>query len=244
MKTSKPWMIFGVEEKWPKKLVQEIHVTSRIVEKSMLSPFYFLILRTFTNRSLEFMKFSWKTYVQPIADYCSQLWGPSHGSDLKWLENTLKSFTSKIQGIKHLNYWERLKVLKMYSMGRRMEWYRILYIYKIITGKVQNCGITWTNNTNSGTIITEIEKKKYFQSQRENSFHYAAPRLFNRLPRTLRDDRNSTIDEWKDKLYKILTNIVSCHKQIWLEINQNKLIIFYLIIFIYIKILILWVSSL
>ena len=46
-----------------------------------------------------------------------------------------------------------------------------------------------------------------FQTQRENSFHYAAPRLFNRLPQNLRDDRNSTLDEWKIKLDKILTKV-------------------------------------
>ena len=92
-------------------------------------------------------------------------------------------------------------------MGRRIERYRILYIYKIITGRVQNCGISWVQNSNSGTSIVEISKKQYFQTQRENSFHYAAPRLFNRLPRTLRDDRTSTMDEWKIKLDKILTKI-------------------------------------
>ena len=153
------------------------------------------------------MKWAWKIYIQPIADYCSQLWGPSYGPDLKRLENTLKSFSSKIIGCKNLNYWERLKSMKIYSMGRRMERYRILYIYKILTGQVQNCGITWTNTNNSGTTITEINTYKYFQTQRENSFHYAAPRLFNRLPRVLRDDRQSTIEEWKIKLDKILSII-------------------------------------
>ena len=92
-------------------------------------------------------------------------------------------------------------------MGRRMERYRILYIYKIITGQVQNCGINWKNNLNSGTIVEEIGTQEYFQIQRENSFHYAAPRLFNRLPRSLRDDRISTLDEWKIKLDKILAKI-------------------------------------
>ena len=48
------------------------------------------------------------------------------------IENTLKSFTSKINGVKHLDYWGRLQKLKMYSMGRRIERYRILYIWKIL----------------------------------------------------------------------------------------------------------------
>ena len=114
------------------------------------------ILRTFKNRNLDFMKWAWKVYVQPLADYCSQLWGPSNGPELKRIENTLKSFSSKILCIKHMSYWDRLKAMKLYSMGRRIERYKILYIFKIITGQVQNCGVKWSNNENSGTIFTEI----------------------------------------------------------------------------------------
>ena len=32
-----------------------------------------LLLRTLRNRSLEHMKFLWKTYLQPLIDYTSQL---------------------------------------------------------------------------------------------------------------------------------------------------------------------------
>ena len=48
------------------------------------------LLRTFKTRNLDFMKWAWKVYIQPIADYCSQLWGPSFGPDLKRIEHTLK----------------------------------------------------------------------------------------------------------------------------------------------------------
>lgn len=54
------------------------------------------LLRSFKCRKPEFMKWCWKNYIQPIIDYCSQLWGPVTGSELNRLENTLKSFTAKI----------------------------------------------------------------------------------------------------------------------------------------------------
>ena len=92
-------------------------------------------------------------------------------------------------------------------MGQRIERYKILFLYKTINGLVQNCGVNWTYNQNSGTIFTEIDTKQYFITQRVNLFHYSAPRLFNKLPRNLRDDRNSTLDEWKMKLDKILSKI-------------------------------------
>ena len=33
------------------------------------------LLRTFNCRAPEFMRWCWKNYIQPIIDYCSQLWG-------------------------------------------------------------------------------------------------------------------------------------------------------------------------
>ena len=38
-----------------------------------------MVLQTFSNRSSIFMKFYWKTYVQPILDYASQVWAPIEG---------------------------------------------------------------------------------------------------------------------------------------------------------------------
>lgn len=67
------------------------------------------------------MKFVWKTYILPIADYCSQLWSPCSRGMLTKLENLQKDFTSMINGMKSLNYWQRLEKLKMLSLNRRFE---------------------------------------------------------------------------------------------------------------------------
>ena len=56
-------------------------------------------------------------------------------------------------------------------------------------------------------MINEIGKKEFFQTQHENSFHYTAPRLFNKLPRNLRDDMSSDLLQWKEKLDKFLSKI-------------------------------------
>ena len=52
-----------------------------------------MLLRTFQNRDLEFMKFNWKTYIQPILDYASQVWSPLEGGLLYKLESLLRSFS-------------------------------------------------------------------------------------------------------------------------------------------------------
>ena len=72
------------------------------------------IMRTFQTRKTWFMKMMWKTLVQGHVDYCSQLYFP-HKSDMEKLENLQKIYTRKIPEVRDLNYWERLKHLKMNS---------------------------------------------------------------------------------------------------------------------------------
>ena len=62
-----------------------------------------------------------KTLVQGHVDYCSQLYFPGQSSELEAIEDVQKSFTKKIPEVNHLNYWERLSHLKIYSQQRRTE---------------------------------------------------------------------------------------------------------------------------
>ena len=95
----------------------------------------------------------------------------------------------------------------MLSIGRRIERYRILYCWKIMTNLVPNCGISWNVSNSSGVILNEIPTKSYFKTHRMNSFHYVAPRLFNKLPRILRDNRSATLTEWKGLLDEFLSSV-------------------------------------
>ena len=49
-----------------------------------------------------------------------------------------RTFTYKITEVQHLNYWERLHELKLYSLQRRRERYIIIYISKITQHMVPN----------------------------------------------------------------------------------------------------------
>ena len=53
-----------------------------------------------------------------------------------------RTFTYKISEVQHLNYWERLHELKLYSLRRRRERYIIIYIWKITQQMVPNFGGT------------------------------------------------------------------------------------------------------
>ena len=101
------------------------------------------IFRTFYSREASFVRYMWNTYVQPHIDYCSQLWSPPGGGNLHRLEKLLQSFTARIPALRNLNYWERLRMMKMNSVQRRFERYKIIYVWKILEEKVPNCGLEW-----------------------------------------------------------------------------------------------------
>ena len=169
------------------------------------------ILRTFVCRNTFFMKLMWKSLVQPNIDYCSQLWMPFKSGEMEKIENLQKQFTKRIPEVKNLSYWDRLKKLKMLSQERRMERYRIIYTWKILEGKSPNCGIQNKNHDRLGRLC-EIPKiiansKKSIQTLRENSFQINGPKLFNCLPKKIRNKKGCSIEEFKAELDQFLEKI-------------------------------------
>ena len=80
-----------------------------------------LLLRTVENISLSHMRFLWRTYLEPLLNYSSQLYSSSSGGSLVRLESLLESFSAKIEGLDNISYWSSLKELKTYSITRRFE---------------------------------------------------------------------------------------------------------------------------
>ena len=80
-----------------------------------------------------------------------------------------------------MDYWSRLKHLKMYSQQRRAESYKIIYTWKVLEDMVPNCGIKHHLNERRGRLcaIPHSKGKQAVKSLRENSFHLAGPRLYN-----------------------------------------------------------------
>ena len=100
-----------------------------------------MIFRTFLTKRTYVLKHLWQTLVQCHIDFCSQLYMPAPGHGLTSIEKLFYDFTLKIPELRDKNYWERLIYLKMNSQERRMERYRIIYIWKILNNLVPNCGV-------------------------------------------------------------------------------------------------------
>ena len=124
------------------------HIAS-VVQKSIQMSGW--ILRTFYTRERQPMLILYKSLILSRLDYCSGLWNPNGSAHLiDKIESVQRAFTRKIQSMNGLNYWERLKSLRLYSVQRRRERYVILYVFKILHGLVPNCGLLFQENSRTG----------------------------------------------------------------------------------------------
>ena len=156
-----------------------------------------------------------KSLILSKIDYGSVLWSPSKVSEMRRIEQLQSKFTKRIQcpGNENKDYWERLEEFNLYSIQRRFERYRIIYVWKILHGLVVNPGIEFNQNEESRIGIT-CKIPKYTKKIREDSFMIKGLRLFNQMPKEIREfkcidpeNQQKSTDKFKEKLDKHLSTI-------------------------------------
>ena len=170
------------------------------------------ILRTFTLRSRELMLTLWKSLVIPHLDYCSQLWSPHLRSEIQKLEMTQRSFIRKIEGMYGLSYWNQLKQLKLFSVERRRERYMIMYIWYIIEGLVPNIDSkrkvrSKTHVRHGRSCIVPLVKESRYKEIVNGSFLVHGVKLFNAMPKSVRNATNCSKEKFKALLDEELAKI-------------------------------------
>ena len=165
------------------------------------------VFSVFSNRTAKITIPLYKALVRSRAEYNCPVWNPSKIEDIKSIESIQRSFTSKIQEVQHLSYWERLKSLNIMSLQRRRERYIIIHVYKIIKNLAPNeIGMTFYQNQRKGLMckippITKNAKIK-FQKLYDSSFHVSGAKLWNKLPKDVKEKR--TLDSFKNALTKFI----------------------------------------
>ena len=172
------------------------------------------ILRTFMTREQEPMMCLFKSLVTPIMDYCCIVWNPHKRKDIQAIERIQRNFTKRISHLSELNYFERMKVLNIYSMERRRERYELLYIFKILKNIVPNVGINSKYSPRRGRVLVPPPVHKNStqaaNTMRRNSFRAKAAFLFNCLPARIRniplDTSMASIKRTVDNFLKTVTD--------------------------------------
>ena len=170
------------------------------------------ILRVFKTRDTLPMMTIYKSLVLPLLEYCCQLWSPWRVGEKQLIESVQRTFTSKIHEVQHLDYWGRLQSLRLFSLERRRERYAILYTYKILNGYVINNINIHTNTHQRLGRLCHVERihpraTTRIKTLKEHAFATRGPRLFNALPRHIRDATNLSLEQFKTQLDKFLWTI-------------------------------------
>ena len=77
------------------------------------------VFSVFKTRDSTFMTTLYKSLVRSTLEYCCPLWNPRKVAHIQLIEGIQRTFTNRISGLQHLNYWERLAHLKLMSLQRR-----------------------------------------------------------------------------------------------------------------------------
>lgn len=112
------------------------HIGNMVTKARSTLSWFFSVFKT---RDREVMTTLYKSLVRSTLEYCCPLWIPSKVTEIQLIEGVQRTFTSRISGLQHLNYWERLAKLKLMSLQRRRERYVILTMWKIFHKITPNC---------------------------------------------------------------------------------------------------------
>ena len=167
------------------------------------------LLRTFWTRNKDVMLLFLKTYLIPRLEYCSAAWNPHKIGEIEQLEAVQRSFTSKIENMENLDYWQRLKSLNLFSLQRRRERFIIIHTWKIYRKLAPNdINLKFHVHARLGIQADRLPLKgnsAKIKTLRHNFFSHSGPRLFNLVPGQIKTAKN--LQSFKKQLDHFLMKI-------------------------------------
>ena len=172
------------------------------------------VLRTFATREKIPMMTLFKTLVRPLLEYSSPLWSPTAKGDIQKLEEVQKSFIKKIRGTSR-NYQEALKQLNLYSLEQRRTRYMSIQVWKILENITPNTGETEATRLQPQTTFSHRRGRtcptfnlnntpSHLLQARKQTLRCQGAKIFNSLPKQIRNITHTTVDVFKSNLDKYL----------------------------------------
>ena len=139
------------------------------------------------------------------------MWSPNDQASISKLEGVARTFTARIAHMDGLDYWERLEKLGMYSQERRRERYQIIFIWKLSQGLVTGYSLPFQHSERRGLVVTvpamAMHSPPAVRKAREASLQVKGARLFNLVPKEIRNMSGISVDNFKSGLDAWLTRI-------------------------------------
>ena len=179
-------------------------------------------LRTFLCREKVVLKVLLKILIVPKIEYASIIWCPFDKGHIDMIEGIQRRYTScffeyqkwdEVQKryVCEVNYWERLRDLKIYSLERRRERFMILCVYRVLIGLMVYEGFeVYMERGIKVKAKYDKQAPRKIRGIRHSSFFYKGPQLYNLLPSELRqfeeieNPEQHHVNEFKEHLDKFL----------------------------------------
>ena len=183
------------------------HINTMVKTASQVASW---VLGVFKGRSKLLMLQLYKSLIRCRAEYCSPLWSPTKITDIQLIETVQRQFTRRIHGLGDMNYWDRLKELKLKSLQRRRERYSIIHIWKLLHGVCPNdIKMEFKEHPRLGfkVLLPTLNRQSSNAAKTcyDNSFAVRAGRLWNTLPKDV--NTKKTLESFKAALEVFLETI-------------------------------------
>ena len=100
-----------------------------------------------------------------------------------------------------------LKEMNLYSLERRRDRYRAIYVWKQIEGLVPSTGIKLNNSDRRGRLLNIMSLPTVKIPARNSSFNLFSIRLWNKLPRDIRGVTEVKINTFKAALDRYIKEL-------------------------------------
>ena len=186
-----------------KDLRFEKHITN-ITKRAFLRANH--ILKCFNSSKIEVYTKAFKTYVRPLLEYSTEVFGPCSKKMIRQMERPQRFFTRiamKKCGIEKMNYRDRISTMYLESLELRRQKQQLKTVFKIMNNfvKVEKGRLfSFSTRTSSRTHHQKFFKKRV-SSRSGNWFPNKIVSIWNSLPKGL--DNASSVLTFKNLLDSI-----------------------------------------
>jgi hypothetical protein len=167
-----------------------------------------LVRRAFKHLDKEMMTAVIKGLIRPQLEYCNVAWSPMYKKEATMLENVQHRATKLVPELKHMEYEERLKSMKLPSLvyrrhrGDMIETYKYMNkMYNLEETPLQKQQSQYETRNNGETL----SKEHSHLGVRRNFFSQRVPHAWNDLPQEV--VQAPSVNSFKTKLDRHLQHL-------------------------------------